>query len=151
MNISSIGTHIKVSNINTSEKFYSALGFKKVFEYGPDKKIKEDYSGRVFEHGNCKLEIADGHRAVKPEIFQSQMSNSKISLMIQVKSLKKIVELCHKHHIPLAVGVRHYYWGNLELVIKDPDGVILVFITPYSASKAKQLKAKSVFPRKVKE
>ena len=139
--IKGIGTHIKVSNFQKSKKFYEALGFKKVFEYDPDKDIKEGYNGVVFEHGDCKLEIADGHRAVKEEVFKRSMEDSKISLMVQVEDLGEITSRCKKHGIDIAVGIRHYYWGTLEVVVKDPDGVVLVFIAPYSSEKAKELNA----------
>ena len=139
--IKGIGTHIKVSNFKKSDDFYKSLGFKKVFEYGPNKRVKEEYRGVVFEHGGCKLEIADGHRAVKNQVFKQIVKSSKISLMIYVDSLKKIINKCKKEKIPIAVKPRHYYWGTLELVVKDPDGVVLVFIAPYSKKEADQIKA----------
>jgi len=77
--LKNVGVHIKVSDFKKSLAFYTALGFKKVFEYGPDKTVKEAYNGTVFEIGGTKLEIADGHRAVKPEVFAPPMPNSKIS------------------------------------------------------------------------
>ncbi len=143
--INSIGIHLKVANFQKSLKFYQTLGFKKVFEYGPNKKIKEAYSGAVFEHGGCKLEIADGHRAVKPTVFQQPITSAKVSLMISVNSLKGIISRAKKAHLPIAVNTRHYYWGTLELVIKDPDGLVLVFISPYSEAAAAKLKADETF------
>jgi len=140
-NILGLGIHIKVKNFAKSLAFYHALGFKQVFAYGPLQKVKEDYNGVVFEHGGTKLEIASGHRAVKPQVFQQSVVSSKISLMIQVPNLKPLITRCRKANISLAVGPRHYYWGTLEAVIKDPDGVVLVFIAPYSASQAKTLHA----------
>lgn len=148
MYINNIGIHIKVKNFNKSLTFYKALGFKKVFEYGPDKKIKEDYSGAVFEHNGNKLEIADGHRAVKNFVFEEKVLSSKISLMINVNSLDEVIARADKAGIPIAVSPRHYYWGTLEIVIKDPDGVILVFISPYSKEVAKKIKADESFARK---
>ena len=73
--INAIGTHIKVKSIKKSETFYTNLGFKKIFEYGPDKSVKEDYNGIVFEHGGSKLEIADGHRAVNNKTFKESNKN----------------------------------------------------------------------------
>lgn len=139
--IKTIGIHIKVANFSKSVTFYKALGFKKVFEYGPSKKAKEDYNGVVFEHNGCKLEIADGHRAVKPDVFKKRITSSKISLMILVNNLRDIIKTCDKANIPIAVRPRHYYWGTLELVVKDPDGTVLVFITPYSKKEALEIKA----------
>lgn len=143
--IKGIGAHIKVADFETSRKFYEALGFKKVFEYGPGTKVSEAYHGMTFEHSGCKLEIAAGHRAVKPEVFKMRMQNSKISLMISVDSVAKIIKICQKKNIPLAVGPRHYYWGTLEVVVKDPDGVVLVFIQPYDKKIAQRLKADETF------
>ena len=140
MSINTIGTHIKVSNFRKSERFYKSLGFKKVFEYGPTKKIKEDYSGAIFEHSGCKLEIADGHRAVKHDVFKQRITTSKISLTISVNKISAILRLCRRYHIPIAVYPRHYYWGTLEMVVKDPDGLVLVFITPYSEAEARKIK-----------
>ena len=139
--IKTIGTHIKVNNFKKSLKFYSCLGFTKVFEYGPDKSVKEDYNGAVFEQNGCKLEIADGHRAVKPQVFKEKVQSSKISLMFAVDTLSEIIKLCKKYKIEIAVKPRHYYWGTLELVIKDPDGLVLVFVAPYSIDEALKIKA----------
>ncbi|MGH7203891.1 MAG: VOC family protein [Candidatus Levyibacteriota bacterium] len=144
--IQSIGVHIKVKDFQKSVKFYEALGFKKVFEYGPDKTIKEKYNGVTYEHNNCKLELADGHIAVKERTFQETIESSKISLMINVDSIKKIIDNCQKANIPLAVYPRHYYWGTLEVVIKNPDGVVLVFICPYSKAEEKRVHANEILP-----
>lgn len=139
--ITGIGTHIKVKDFEVSKQFYLNLGFTPVFEYGPNQKAKEVYRGIIFEHGGAKLEIADGHRAVKPSVFQKPVSSSKISLMIYVKSLVSIIKSANKAGINIAVPPRHYYWGTLELVIKDPDEVVLVFIAPYSKKEAQQIHA----------
>lgn len=137
--IKSIGIHIKAGDFKKSSTFYENLGFQKIFEYGPNKKVKESYNGVVYEHGGCKLEIADGHRAVKPSTFNEKVRSSKISLMINVDSIARIIRRCEAHNIPLAVSPRHYYWGTLEVVIKDPDGVVLVFICPYSKVEAEKV------------
>ncbi|OGG12964.1 hypothetical protein A2773_03030 [Candidatus Gottesmanbacteria bacterium RIFCSPHIGHO2_01_FULL_39_10] len=139
--MNSLGVHIKVRDFGKSRAFYQSLGFKPVFSYGPDQQVIEDYSGVVYEINGAHLEIASGHRAVKPEVFAQPVASSKISLMLKVNSLKPIVSRCTKFHIPIAVNPRHYYWGTLEMVIKDPDGTVLVFIAPYSPEEAKALKA----------
>lgn len=148
--ITGIGTHINVKDFEESAKFYKNLGFKKVFEYGPTKKAKEDYNGMIFEHAGGKLEIADGHRAVKGEIFKEKIQSSKMSLMIAVDSIVEIIHRCKLHKIPLAVGPRHYYWGTLEVVVKDPDGVVVVFVAPYSKKEAKKVNADESFATKPK-
>ena len=146
--INSVGIHVKVRDFNKSYRFYRNLGFKPIFECGPEKKVVEDYNGAVFEHSGTRLEIADGHRAVKPEVFKESITSSKISLMIGVDRLTDVIRLCSKHKIKIEVGVRHYYWETLELVVKDPDGLVLVFITPYSENEAKKLKADESFSKK---
>ncbi len=143
--INGIGTHIKVKNFKESVAFYEALGFQKVFEYGPGTAIDEDYNGMVFEHNGCKLEIASGHRAVKPEVFQEDVQSSKISLMVNVDSIDDIIKRCEAAGISPSVGPRHYYWGTIEIVLKDPDGTVLVFICPYSEEEAKKVEADTTF------
>lgn len=152
MAIKGIGTHLKVSDFAQSRKFYQDLGFQKVFEYGPDKTFQNDnngnlisapeaYHGMTFQAGECKFEIADGHRAVKPQVFKEKITSSKVSLMVYVDHVSDIIERCKKVGIPLAVGPRHYYWGTLEVVIKDPDGFVLVFISPYTPEEAAEVHA----------
>ena len=117
----------------------------KIFEYGPDKEVKEDYSGATFACGAAKLEIADGHRAVKPETFLEDVKSSKISLMIEVDSIGEIIECAHKMGVEPTTPVRHYYWGKLEVVFRDPDGVILVFTEPYTKESTEKLNASEEF------
>ena len=61
-------------------------------------------------------------------MFEESISSSKVSAMVHVASVAKIQKLCEKHHIPIAVPIREYYWGTRELFLKDPDGFVLVFI-----------------------
>lgn len=145
MKINQLGIHIKVANFKKSKAFYEALRFQKIFEYGPDKKTKEDYNGITFQVGTTKLEIADGHRAVKPEVFREPIRSSKVSLMVNVDRISAVLNLCKQRNIPIAVGPRHYYWGTLEVVVKDPDGLVLVFIAPYSKKESKLVKADETF------
>jgi len=137
--MSGFGVHIKVRNFKKSYDFYKALGFKRTFEYGPTFLVKEQYQGAVFTWRDVTIEIADGHRAVKREIFQETILSSKVSLMIHVDSISQLLERCKSNDIELAVGPRHFYWGTIEVVVKDPDGLVLVFIAPYSEAEAKRI------------
>lgn len=143
--MSGFGVHIKVKNFKKSHDFYKALGFKKTFEYGPTLAVKEQYQGAVFAWRNATIEIADGHRAVKPEIFQETILSSKVSLMIHVESISQFLKRCKKNDIKLSVGPRHFYWGTIEVVVKDPDGLVLVFIAPYSTHEARSVKADKIY------
>jgi catechol 2,3-dioxygenase-like lactoylglutathione lyase family enzyme len=136
--IKTMGVHIKTKDFEKSKRFYEALGFRKVFEYGEGTSVPEDYSGIVFDVGGAMLELANGHRAVKQEVFDEKVNSSKISLMIEVEKLSAVIEVCNKEHIDIAVEPRHYYWGKLEMVLKDPDGVVLVFWAPYDEGEAKK-------------
>ena len=140
-----IGTHIKARDFAKSRAFYEGFGFPVIFEYGPNKQVKEDYSGVVFGVGNAKIEVADGHRAVKPEVFRETISSSKMSLMIEVDSIGEIIERAHKMGVEPTTPTRHYYWGKLEVVFRDPDGVILVFTEPYTKESAEKLGASEEF------
>lgn len=140
MKIKKLGVHIKVKNIKVSYPFYKSFGLIGVFVYG-DKdwlnEVKEDfnnigtadekYNGITFELGNSLLEIANGHVAVKKETFMERISSSKVSAMIDVDSVDEVVELCKKNKYEIAVGIKEYPWGTKEVVIRDPDGFILVF------------------------
>jgi uncharacterized glyoxalase superfamily protein PhnB len=145
MDITGIGTHIKVKDFQKSKWFYKTLGFQQVFIYGPNETVKEHYNGIVFAVGNAKLEIGEGHVAVKPEVRMETVKSSKISLMINVDNINDLLDICKQHNIDVAVGPRHYYWNTIEVVLIDPDGVRLVFIAPYTPEEAKLVKADEKF------
>ena len=90
----------------------------------------ERYSGITYEiPGGAKIEIADGHIAVKePNIFTDRVVSPKVSAMINVVSL---VPLLKKGVLGDKPKVTHYYWGTLETVVRDPDGWVVVLISPY--------------------
>ena len=91
--------------------------------------------------GEAKLEVADGHRAVAPATFVEKVTSSKISLMVEVESVAEIMERASKMKLSPTTPLRHYYWGKLEVVYRDPDGVIVVFTQPYDEVEAKRLGA----------
>ncbi len=136
--IHQFGIHLKVRDINRSLSFYKLFGFNEIFGLGSEEflgklhpsipKVAENYNGVVFEIGNALFEIADGHVAVKKEVFQEVVPNSKLSAMIYVDSVEHIDKVCRKNKIHISVPIRKYHWGTKEVVIKDPDGFVLVFI-----------------------
>ena len=87
----------------------------------------EKYRGVVFEIGDTILEIGEDHIAIKPEVFKKRISSSKISAMIDVDSLARMMDICKKNNIKISVSPKKFPWGTRELVIKDPDGFVLVF------------------------
>lgn len=132
------GIHLKVKDVRKSLTFYKRLGFTEVFAYGSDKFLSqfaqklpiapEKYNGVTFSLGEAKLKIADGHLAVKPHVFKEAITSSKVSAMLYVDSVDKVVKLAQGNGIPIAVPIREFPWGTREVVIKDPDGFVLVFI-----------------------
>ncbi len=145
MKISSLGTHIKVKDIVKSRKFYESLGFKPVFGYGdpdfvatlPDgcASAPEKYAGVVYEVSeSSQLEIADGHVGIKNQkVFTEVIDDEKVSAMIKVDSL---LSLFSNPNVNITFPVRRYYWGSIEVALRDPDGYVLVFIAPYSEGEA---------------
>jgi len=142
MKVNKFGIHIKVSNFDKSYKFYKKFNFKELFAYGPksfinkiDKKIptaKEKYRGLVFELGSSLFELAEGHIAVKPSVFKEDIKSSKISAMIHIDKIDNLIKICSRENIKISVPERIFPWGTKELVIKDPDGFVLVFIEKLS-------------------
>jgi catechol 2,3-dioxygenase-like lactoylglutathione lyase family enzyme len=140
--ITGIGVHLKVRSVAEARSFYEDfLELTPVFAYGnaaflatiPSnvQTAPERYSGVTYEiSGGAKIEIADGHIAVEdPEIFTSQIKSPKVSAMINVASL---VPLLKKDYLGDKPKVTHYYWGTLEAVVRDPDGWVVVLISPFS-------------------
>jgi len=136
-----MGVHLKVKSITESRKFYEDfLELTPVFAYGSDEFLKtipsgvatapERYSGIIYEiSGGSKIEIADGHIAVKDQIiFIEPIESPKISAMLNVQSL---VPLLKKGILGNKPKVTHYYWGTLETVVRDPDGWVIVLIVPF--------------------
>jgi catechol 2,3-dioxygenase-like lactoylglutathione lyase family enzyme len=135
-NIKKIGTHIKVSNFAESRAFYLALGFQPLYEYAPTREVTatsgpEEGSLIIFatEDGTALLEIGDSHPAIKPEVFKERVLSSKVSLMVHVETLEEIIERAEKAKIAIAKAPVNFEWGTTELVIQDPDGFVVVFIT----------------------
>lgn len=130
------GVHIKVKNFEKSLKFYLDLGFEPKFLYGSEElrhrfkeidSAPEKYNGVTFQIGSMLFEIADGHIAVKEEVFKETVNSSKISLMFDVDKPSYIREVCEKNDYKIRKEETEYPWGTRELVVEDPDGIILVF------------------------
>jgi catechol 2,3-dioxygenase-like lactoylglutathione lyase family enzyme len=150
LKINGLGVHIKVKDIQASRDFYEGLlGLKPAFAYGNPEFLKtipegvtavpEEYQGvTYFPVENSPLEIADGHRAVSdPAAFSDPIPTAKVSAMIRVDSLLPLIE--HAGLRP-KFPVRHYYWGTIELALRDPDGWVIVLIAPYSEAEIESIR-----------
>lgn len=135
-----VGVHLKVRDIKVSRDFYEKLGFTPVFGYGSEEyratlpegcaSAPERYQGVTYKlTDGAEFEIADGHIASKPDVFEEKIFSGKVSAMIRVKSIVPVIE-AYKEKI--VFPVRKYYWGSIEVALRDPDGFVLVFIAPFS-------------------
>lgn len=144
--VTALGIHIKVADIDASRDFYERyLGLTPAFAYGdedflatiPDTATKapDVYRGILYDLSpQAKLEIADGHIAVKhPAVFSEQIVSPKISAMVNVSSLVPLLESSARR--PKST-VKHYHWGTVEMVLRDPDGFVVVLIAPYTEEEA---------------
>ncbi|GAB4160203.1 MAG: hypothetical protein Fur003_3870 [Candidatus Dojkabacteria bacterium] len=131
-----LGVHLKVKSISNSLNFYKAFEFEPIFAYGSDsflsqfkniKTVSENYNGVDFKIGDALLELAEGHLAVKPEVFKEEINSSKVSIFLDVKSIDKVRETALNKGFEIAAEIREFPWGTREIVIKDPDGFIVVF------------------------
>ncbi len=126
---SQVGINLKVKDFAKSQAFYDTFGFKKVLEFGPDLEEHSKFRGMFYEVGNTLLEISEGHMAVKPEVFASPVQNSKVSLMVYVEFLIPVLEICDANGIEISVPPRQFPWGQIGVVVKDPDGLIVAFLS----------------------
>lgn len=139
--VTAFGVHIKVKDLDASREFYEDyLGLEPIFAYGNDAfrgtfegvdTAPDSYRGVSYGlPGGTRIEIAEGHVAVKDRApFEETIVSPKISAMITVASLAALLE-----RTPLRPKnpARHYYWGTIEMVLRDPDGWVIVLITDYT-------------------
>lgn len=148
MKPTSIGVHIKVSDIHESKAFYDSLGFKPVFAMGTEdyrktlddgvESVPEKYNGLIYDVNGAKLEIADGHVGVKNQnIFGETIDSEKVTAMINVESL---VPLFTNDLVDLVFPVRKYYWGTVEAAFRDPDGFVIVLIAQATDDELEEVK-----------
>ena len=154
---SGAGIHIKVADITKSRAFYeNVLGMIPVFGYGDDAFRKtlpdsipsitkdgipgapERYCGVTYEPTpQSPIEIAAGHIAVPDRtVFSNPIKGPKISAMLRVNSLMPFIA---DKGVRPTFPVRHYYWGTVELALKDPDGFVIILIAPYSEAEVSAL------------
>lgn len=155
---SGTGIHIKVRDIVASRRFYEdVLDLVPVFGYGdadfratlPSElpSITDDglpgaperYRGVTYEPtSQSPIEIAEGHIAVTDAgVFEEPVRSPKISAMMRVTSLLPLVR---DKGLRPSFPVRHYYWGTIEIALKDPDGFVLIVIAPFSEDELTELR-----------
>lgn len=144
--VNKIGTNLKVIDFEASKRFYDALGFQKLYDFGPGGDTDEKYRGIVYAVGNAFLEVTEGHRPIKPEVFEARIDSSKISLMVNVDSLIPVLDACEAHGIAIAVPPRQHPWGTIEFIVVDPDGFVIGFNAEVSDEEAQAVQARTDVP-----
>jgi catechol 2,3-dioxygenase-like lactoylglutathione lyase family enzyme len=147
--VEAIGTHIKVRSIEASRSFYEAIGFVPVFAYGdPDflatipsgiGTAPERYRGITYAASKGgTLEIAEGHIAVPDSrVYKEEVTSPKVSAMVTVSSLAPLLK---SGALRPKFPVRRYYWGTIEVAVRDPDGFVVVFVARDSAEELAAVK-----------
>lgn len=143
IHLSHIGVNLKVRDFDKSKAFYDACGFKKVLEFGPGLEEQSKFRGLFYEVGGTLFEVSEGHMAVKPEVFEKPFQDSKASLMVYVESLVPILDICENHAIPISVEPRWFPWGQIGVVVKDPDEFVVVFLSEDSELERLRVQART--------
>lgn len=152
-----VGIHIKVADLSKSRAFYEGLlDLVPVFGYG-DAEFRrtlpagiqsitddglpgapEKYNGVTYEPTHqSPIEIAEGHIAVPDRnVFAQRVESAKVSAMLRVKSLLPLLE---GKGVRPKFPVRWYYWGTLEVALRDPDDFVIIVIAPYSEAEFKAI------------
>lgn len=133
--ITALGVHLKVADLARSQAFYETFGFRRLGTF-PD--------GVIYGIGGVALlELNARHPAVQPEVFQSRLTTAKTSLMVNVRSLMPVLTAAKRAHIPLAVPPRRFPWKTIEVVVRDPDGFVVVFIAPHTEDELQKVQART--------
>lgn len=146
VNYTGLGIHLKVHDVAASRAFYEGvLGLVPTRAAGSDEFRKtlpatlpprrddglpgspDAWNSVTYQPSpSAPLEISDGHPAVeRPEVYREPVSGPKVSAMLHAESL---VPLVRDRGARPSYPVRVYPWGTVELLLKDPDGFVVVVI-----------------------
>ena len=150
MRYTGLGVHLKVRDIAKSRSFYEGLlglvpmrgsgddAFRATLPQSLPSRADDGLPGApdhwcsiTYEPSpSAELEIADGHPAVTDDaVFAGVVDGPKVSAMLHAESL---VPLLRDRGVVPSYPVRRYAWGTIELVLRDPDGFLVVVIAPAS-------------------
>jgi predicted ATPase/DNA-binding XRE family transcriptional regulator len=154
--VSPLGIMIKVKDALASHRFYTAFGsafklvpvraygdaeFAKKFAEicpGVDCRPRKD-AGIIYNISSrggprARLEVSEGHPDVPPGVHEKDMETAKVSIRLEVDSLAEIIrtpayqEAARRATSDRGGFVKSYNWGTIEAPIRDPDGVVVVFV-----------------------
>jgi hypothetical protein len=144
--LSHLGVNLKVRDFGRSKAFYDAFGFPILFEFGPQAEEQSKFRGLFYQVGDTLVEISEGHMAVKPEVFERPIQNAKVSLMVYVESLIPVLDICETHEFDIRVPPREFPWGQIGVIVKDPDGFVIAFLSEVSEEERRQVQARTDLP-----
>jgi catechol 2,3-dioxygenase-like lactoylglutathione lyase family enzyme len=135
MTITALSVNIKVVDLARSRAFYEAFGFQQLGAFE---------GGVIYGVGGVALlELNARHPAVAAEVFQTRITTAKTSLMVHVPSLLPVLTAAEQAGIPLAVPPRRFPWKTIEVVVRDPDGFVVVFIAPDTPEESRAMQART--------
>jgi transcriptional regulator with XRE-family HTH domain len=154
--VAPLGISIKVRSTLTSHAFYSSFGsafrLVPVRAYGDPAFAKafagicpgvdcrpRNYCGIIYNiisrgGQRARLEVSEGHPDVPHAVHQTDMETAKVSIRLEVDSLADVIRSrAYQEAAGRAVTdrggfVKSYNWGTIEAPIRDPDGVVIVFV-----------------------
>ncbi len=154
--VAPVGIFIKVKDAMVSHKFYSAFGsaftIVPVRAYGDSKfarqfaKVCPNVDCRPRKHAGiiynivsrggqrARLEVSEGHPDVPAAVHESDMATAKVSIRLEVDSLAEVIrapayQAAARRALTSRGGfVKSYNWGTIEAPVRDPDGVVIVFV-----------------------
>lgn len=135
ISITALGVNLKVADLARSRAFYETFGFQHIGAFD---------GGVIYGVGSVALlELNARHPAVAAEVFQTRITTAKTSLMVHVPSLLPVLAAADRAHIPLAVPPRRFPWKTIEVVVRDPDGFVAVFIAPDTPEEFRAVQART--------
>jgi transcriptional regulator with XRE-family HTH domain len=166
--VAPLGINIQVKNALASHRFYSAFGsaFKlvPVRAYG-DSEFAKDFGGvcpgvdcrprkdagiiyNIIGRGGqrARLEVSEGHPEVPTDVHETNMKSAKVAIRLEVDSLAEVIRSpAYQEAAKRAVTgrggfVKSYNWGTIEAPVRDPDGVVIIFVVYWEPRREEEIK-----------
>jgi len=166
--VAPLGINIQVKDALASHRFYSSFGsaFKLVpaRAYG-DSEFAQEFakacpkvdcrprkdSGIIYNiigraGQRARLEVSEGHPEVSTDVHATNMETAKVVIRIEVDSLAEVIRSpAYQEAAKRAVSsrggfVKSYNWGTIEAPVRDPDGVVIIFVVYWDPGKEEEIK-----------
>lgn len=166
--VAPLGINVQVKDALSSHRFYSGFGsafklvpvraygdaeFAKAFaEFCPDVDCRPRKDAGIIYNiisrrgQRARLEVTQGHPEVPADVHETDMVTAKVSLRLEVESLAEIIrtpayQQAAKRAVTNRGGfVKSYNWGTIEAPVRDPDGVVIIFVVHWDPRKEEEIK-----------